>query len=211
MACPLCTSTSTDAFFADAWRRYHHCARCDLVFVDPAQLPPASEEKAQYDLHENDPDDPGYRRFLSRLATPLLQRLAPQSSGLDYGCGPGPALARMLEEAGHRVALYDPLYQPGKDVLESRYDFVTCTEVVEHFHQPARDWQQLVSLLRPGGWLAVMTCWREAGADFGGWHYRRDPTHVSFYSMATLEWLAHHYRLALDCPDRNVALFRQAP
>jgi hypothetical protein len=45
--------------------------------------------------------DVGYRRFLSQLADPLLQRLACSTMsttttttyrGLDYGCGPGPAL-----------------------------------------------------------------------------------------------------------------------
>ena len=34
---------------------------------------------------------------------PLLARLGPASHGLDYGCGPGPALATMLREEGHGV------------------------------------------------------------------------------------------------------------
>lgn len=209
MHCPLCLHADTHAFFADAWRRYNHCSQCDLVFLDPAQLPDPTEEKSQYDLHENEPDDPGYRKFLARLAAPLLEKLPAQCSGLDYGCGPGPALARILEEAGHRVALYDPMFFPAQEALKQRYDFVTCTEVVEHFHQPAQDWQRMITLLRPGGTLAVMTCWRLPDADFGSWHYRRDPTHVSFYSVPTLQWLADYYRLALECPERNVAVFRQ--
>ena len=39
---------------------------------------PRQEEKAQYDLHENDPYDLGYRKFLSRLTDPLLAKLPPQ-------------------------------------------------------------------------------------------------------------------------------------
>lgn len=208
MHCPLCACTDAHPFFADTWRRYFQCPVCDLVFLDPEQLPDTDEERAQYELHENDPDDAGYRRFLSRLANPLLERLGANSEGLDYGCGPGPALARMLEEEGHEVALYDPMFVPDNTVLQARYDFVTCSEVVEHFHQPGKEWQQLVSLLRPGGWLAVMTCWREADADFGGWHYRRDPTHVCFYSRATFSWLAQHWQLEASFPDRNVVLLQ---
>lgn len=39
----------------------------------------------------------------------------------------------MLRVAGHRVALFDPLFFNDREVLARRYDFVTCTEVVE-FH-----------------------------------------------------------------------------
>mgnify|MGYP006188182119 CR=1 FL=1 len=41
----------------------------------------------------------------------LLARLAPRSSGLDYGCGPGPALAAMLREEMNSLGLgYDDRY-----------------------------------------------------------------------------------------------------
>ncbi len=82
---------------------------------------------AHYLHHENHLDDPGYRRFLSKLADPLLARLPAGSKGLDYGCGPGPALAAMLREAGHQVALYDPFFHPDLTPLERSYDFETCT------------------------------------------------------------------------------------
>lgn len=91
-----------------------------------------------YDLHRNDPDDGDYRNFLARLVTPLMQRLHPGMEGLDYGYGPGPALAQMLTEAGMRMALYDPFYAPDTAVLNRTYDFVTCTETAEHFRRPGR-------------------------------------------------------------------------
>ena len=43
-------------------------------------------------------------RFLGRLAEPLVERLDPGASGLDFGCGPGPALAAMLTRRGYTVA-----------------------------------------------------------------------------------------------------------
>ncbi|MCC1498350.1 methyltransferase domain-containing protein, partial [Alcanivorax sp. 1008] len=80
-----------------------------------------------------------------------------------------------------------------------QYDFVTCTEVVEHFHQPAREFERLTSLLTPTGVLAIMTSLLDDGVDFHTWHYRRDPTHVSFYRQTTFNWIANHYRMQL--PD----------
>ncbi|WP_341502484.1 class I SAM-dependent methyltransferase [Gallaecimonas sp. GXIMD4217] len=206
--CPLCQHHS-QPFSEDRRRAYFRCPACALVFADPAQRPTAAEEKAIYDTHENSPDDAGYRRFLGRLAQPLLDRLAPASQGLDYGCGPGPTLSLMLREAGHGMALYDPLYAPDEQVLDRQYDFVTCTEVVEHFHQPGRDWPRLVSLVRSGGWLGIMTKLVINAERFKAWHYKNDPTHVSFYSEATFDWLARRFDLTLTRVDQDVLLLQK--
>ncbi|MFN6976724.1 MAG: class I SAM-dependent methyltransferase, partial [Gemmobacter sp.] len=136
LGCPLCDAAA-DRFMTLAGQDYFRCPACLLRFLDPAHHPPPEVERAHYLHHENDPDDPRYRRFLSRLAGPLLSRLGPGSRGLDYGCGPGPALAAMLREAGHDMALWDPVFAPDPAALAGQYDFVTCTEVAEHFHRPA--------------------------------------------------------------------------
>src|SRR5690606_20429248 len=153
--------------------------------LDPAQLPDSATELAHYRLHRNDPRDPGYRGFLARLAEPLRARLAPGACGLEYGCGPGPALAALPREAGAPMAVYAPFFAPHAAVLEVRYDFITCTEAIEHFHRPAREFGRLDRLLRPGGWLGLMTEFQEGDERFARWHYRRDPTHVVFYREDT--------------------------
>ena len=136
-------------------------------------------------MHDNNPADPGYRGFLAQLADPLCERLKPGDGGLDFGCGPGPALAQMLEERGFSCQTYDPIYAPNRGQLDSQYDFVTCTEVVEHLHHPAREWQQFARLVKPGGWLGIMTRCDDA---FPNWHYRRDPTCA--LAAGDLAWLA---------------------
>lgn len=206
--CPLCRHAPATPFARVDGIDYRRCPRCLLTWMDPNHLPSRTEEKGQYDLHENDPDDAGYRGFLARLATPLGDRLKPGSQGLDFGCGPGPALAAMLTAAGFSMRLYDPLYYPDTRVLEGHYDFITCTEVVEHLHQPAREFALFHQLLRPGGLLAVMTGWLTEDARFAGWHYRRDPTHVCFYRVETLEWIATHFGWHLSLPQKNVAIFQ---
>lgn len=195
-------------------RDYWRCEGCAATFVDPAQLPDIAVERAQYALHQNHPDDVGYRAFLERLATPLLQRLRSRQTqgrdaglrGLDYGCGPGPALATMLREAGHRMALYDPLFCDDPAVLTGAYDFITCTEVAEHFHHPAQEFARLDRLLEPGGWLGVTTSFMPDDGHFARWHYRRDPTHVVFYRAETFDELARRRGWYCEIPCINVAL-----
>lgn len=207
--CRICAVADAVPFQVVDDRRYWRCPACEGTFLDPRQLPSTATEAATYQLHRNAPDDAGYRTFLGRLADPLLARLAPGSGGLDFGCGPGPALGPMLEEHGHRVAAWDPLYAADASVLARRYDFVTCTEVVEHFHRPAETFATLWSLLHPGGWLAIMTTFQTDDAAFARWRYRRDPTHVAFYRETTIRRLAASVRWHCEIPVANVALLRR--
>ena len=209
MNCPVCLHDSTEQWLTVNRRRYWRCAVCQARFLDPGQLPDHETEKREYDQHRNDPDDPDYRRFLGQLAEPLLKRLEPASRGLDYGCGPGPALAHMMVEAGHAVSLFDPIYAPDPEVLGDCYDFVTCTEVVEHFHNPATEFERLHSLLEPGGWLGVMTRFQTDDGRFANWHYRRDPTHVVFYRPQTFEWLGRQFGWEVECFPPQTVLARK--
>jgi SAM-dependent methyltransferase len=168
------------------------------------------EERAVYDLHNNDARDSGYRAFLEKLALPLLERIPAGALGLDFGCGPGPALAEILREAGMEMVLYDPFFYPAKSALCHQYDFITCTEVVEHLHRPAKVFSQLDGLLKPGGWLGIMTCFQTCDDWFDNWHYRRDPTHVVFYREATLALIASHLGWTMSVPRKDVAIFHKA-
>ncbi|WP_258867986.1 class I SAM-dependent methyltransferase [Alkalilimnicola ehrlichii] len=115
--------------------------------------------------------------------------------------------AAMLEEKGRSVALYDPFFAPDRAALQTQYDFLVCSEVAEHFHQPAEEFVRLNSLLKPGGVLAVMTNLLAPSIDFGGWHYRRDPTHVVFYTEPTMRWLSKRHGWRLERPHKRVTLF----
>lgn len=210
-ACPVCAAPTVEPFLSIDGQDYWRCETCSARFLDSRQLPSCSAEYAHYLHHENRADDPAYRRFLSRLAAPLLERLPEASRGLDYGCGPGPALAAMLREAGHEMALYDPFFHPDSGALTGTYDFVTCTETAEHFHRPAEEFARLMALVRPGGWLAIMTCFQTADARFRNWHYRKDPTHVVFYREETLRYLAAAAGWFCDVPAKDVALMQRPP
>lgn len=207
--CPVCDAGRAEYFLHVGDSDYWRCVGCLATFLDPAQLPAAATELAHYHSHRNDPADRGYRAFLGRLAEPLLARLAPGARGLDYGCGPGPALAAILGEAGHPTAIYDPFFAPDESVLRENYDFITCTEVIEHFHRPGCEFARLAALLVPGGWLGLMTEFQTDDARFAKWYYRRDPTHVVFYREQTLRHLATRWGWHCEIPRPNVALLRK--
>lgn len=207
--CPLCENSHIQHYYEDKRRTYLQCSLCDLVFVKPEQRLDTIAEKAQYDMHENDPNDEGYRRFLSRMATPILERVSPNSDGLDFGCGPGPTLSLMLEEKGHTMKLYDLYYYPDQSVLAKQYDFVTSTEVIEHLYSPNVVWQQWLNLVKPGGWLGLMTKMVIDAEAFATWHYKNDVTHVCFYSRKTFQFLAERDSLELEFVGNDVILLRK--
>jgi SAM-dependent methyltransferase len=207
--CPVCLGPDTRALLEVDQRHYFFCLECSARFLDLAQHPTRSEERREYEQHRNALDDPGYRRFLNTLLEPLLPKLTPGAQGLDYGCGPGPALAAMLEQQGHPTQLYDPFFFRDESVLQRRYDFITCTETAEHFHRPNQEFERLDRLLRPGGWLGVMTRFQSDDSRFARWHYRRDPTHVVFYRQETMRWLAQRFGWAVQLLAPSVALFQK--
>lgn len=205
----MCRSEDSQPFHRDVRREYLRCQQCALVFVPPTYFLSPADEKAHYDLHENHDSDPGYRRFLSRLAEPLQQHLTPGQSGLDFGSGPGPTLSKMLSENGFPVVIYDPFYAPDAGVWTAAYDFITASEVVEHLHDPRFELDRLWSHLRPGGVLGIMTKRVPDQEVFANWHYRNDPTHVVFFSQATFEWLSRYWSAVLRMVGPDVVLFRR--
>lgn len=208
--CPLCASKDNFWLVEDTKRCYFRCSQCALIYADPTSHLLSSQEKSVYAQHQNNPDDAGYRRFLGRLATPLAARLSPPPlSGLDFGSGPGPTLSVMLVEMGYTMAIYDPYFAAEAAVLEGQYDFVTCTEAIEHFYQPAKEWGLLLRLVKPGGWLGIMTKLVTDTDAFAHWYYKNDPTHVSFFSHETFCFLAQRDGLEVEFVGNDVILLRK--
>ena len=204
----MCKSAAIEPYHKDAVRSYLRCTSCQLIFVPTRYWLSLGEERATYDLHENDVNDPGYRRFLSRFAAPLVERLQPGQQGLDFGCGPGPALANMLEEQGHPMELYDPFYADNPSVFTRTYDFICATEVVEHLRDPGQAFDSLFGLLKPGGILGIMTKLATDKSAFANWHYIRDMTHICFYHRDTFVYLARRFDAELTFSAKDVILLQ---
>jgi Methyltransferase domain len=190
MNCPLC-SHPAKPYFEDPKedRRYFHCTHCDLRFLDPAHHLSPAEEKLRYELHENDVNDVRYLNYMRPIADWIEGHCEPKSTGLDFGCGEGPALTQILESRGFTMRLYDPYYFTDTSYKNSRYDFCVAVEAAEHFYHPLKEFTHLKNCLNPKGALGIVTQLYRPTTDFASWYYRLDPTHVCFYSTTTFEWL----------------------
>ena len=207
--CPLCHNESTTHFHKDKNREYLRCHNCHLVFVPESFHLSKAEEKAEYDLHENSAEDQGYRKFLSRIFDPITTKINASDSGLEFGCGPGPALAKMFKEAGYSIDLYDLYFHPNNEVFEKRYDFITSTEVVEHLRDPNAVLSRLWGLLNKNGWLGLMTKLVIDQESFKNWHYKNDQTHICFFSKETFEWLATKLNAKVEFHGKDVILLQK--
>ena len=210
MRCIVCRNKSIVAFKTRDDKKYWRCKNCCSKFLDKKHYIGPDQEKARYLEHNNTIDDENYRCFLSRLSSPLIERLSPESKGLDFGCGHGPALADILSSDGFNVELYDPFFFPNTNVFSKQYDFITASETVEHFFDPCKEFDTLNNLLAPKGWLAIMTSFLTTEDAFDDWHYRRDPTHVVFFSETTFEVVASQRNWACEIPKKDIVLMRKA-
>lgn len=222
MTCPLCLKGNSPLFYAQEtsvnWELYdrakssatlnfYKCEECDLIFKDPSVHLNAQSEKKRYDLHVNEAADPEYDKFLSFIIEPLLSKVEPNGIGLDFGCGAIPAIQTLFKKKGFICFSYDPYFHPYLELLEEKYDFITVCETAEHFYQPHKEFALLFKLLKPGGSLGIKT--GHVPADFPGWWYHRDPTHVVFYSPSTLKWIANQYNAGIDFYPNDVVLFQK--
>ncbi|EPU3919784.1 class I SAM-dependent methyltransferase [Aeromonas hydrophila] len=205
LSCPLC-------YAADAYelpvsgKLYHRCRACELVWLDAAEHLDSAREKAVYDGHDNQVDDPRYRQFLQRAFGEVQRRLPPPASGLDFGCGPGPALIAMGREAGYQMAGYDKFYADEPELLAQQYDFITSTEVIEHIATPRAVLDGLWGCLKPGGLLVLQTQRVLGDERFRQWRYRHDPTHIVFFAEASFRALAARWQAQVEFPHADVAV-----
>ncbi len=209
LSCPLCSSTYHNLFAQDTRRIYRQCTTCKTVFVPPQYFLSSDEERERYDLHTNSPDDTAYRKFLQRMLLPMHERIPKKSFGLDFGSGPGPTLSLMFEEYGHTMQIYDCFYAPDEKVFSRRYDFISATEVVEHLHRPLVELDRLWRLLKPGGYLGIMTSRYDTVEAFDRWHYKLDPTHILFFSTESFRWLCKRWHALLELIDNDIVILRK--
>lgn len=213
--CPLCSSSDLDDRYRIADKRraeliYWSCAACGLVFLDHSSHLIRTEEHSRYRLHQNN-DTPGYRNFLAQVVNPLKAFLSLGDYGLDYGCGPNSVLSLMLAEQGWTMDVYDPYFFPDRNKLTASYDFITCTEVAEHFRFPHQEFDFVDRvLMRPRTRLAIMTSLLPSEEQFSEWWYHREDTHVSFYQLRTLQWIAKRWNWNIVFQEGNVVVFQKS-
>jgi 2-polyprenyl-3-methyl-5-hydroxy-6-metoxy-1,4-benzoquinol methylase len=137
-------------------------------------------------------------------------------SFLDIGASNGDLLAQLYEKAD-RVSAMDVVEYPqcreivmrnGEYIigqLEGQlswsgrpYDVVTAFDVFEHFLDADNAVANLLSFVRPGGYLIVETGdWRTVPVP-GDWYYTNLFEHQIFWTRATFDYLAAHFLFSIE-------------
>ena len=209
MICIVCKQNKASVFKSIKQKRYWKCSYCEAIFLDKEFYLSSNEEYKHYLTHNNDVNDPRYKKFLSNLMLPLIERIKLNSIGLDYGCGPGPALSIMLREKGYQMCNYDPFFHPKKSNLLKKYDFISCSETVEHFHNPFYEFTRFNELLNDGGIIGIMTNFHSEQDIFENWYYIKDPTHVVFYNKKTFQIIAKIFDWDSDFLGNNLVFLKK--
>lgn len=188
--CPLCHSQS-NRFYKN---EFLICENCEGIFRMKEYLPSTDKERARYEFHNYDLEDEGYKNFVSPITNSILNNYTDLENGLDFGAGKLSIISSILRKNNYRVSLYDPFYHNNKELLRLQYDYIICCEVMEHFHNPANEFELLYDLLKPNATLYCMTNIYDDSIDFGKWYYKNDITHTFFYQEKTIKWIAEHYK-----------------
>lgn len=190
---------------------YHVCKDCDFIFKDIENRVSFEAEEKEYDRHNNTMESVGYVNIFKNLIDTYINPLNITGKVLEFGSGPGPVLYQLLSNEGYQTIHFDPFYNRDYTYQQFNYQLITCTEVVEHFFDPMKEFKHLASLLEENGYLLIMTNFRNMDQEaFVKWWYRRDITHVSFYHENTLDYIAHAHDLKIiKHNNKNIILFQK--
>lgn len=190
--CSLCNNETIE-YAKTRKRNYLFCPFCNSVQMDPDFYISLEKEKQRYELHNNDVSDLGYQNFVKPITSYITNNINKESLGLDFGAGHGPVISEILKSKGYKIKIYDPFFHNDLSLLDSKYDFIISCEVIEHFHNPDKEFKLLRSLLNPNSKLILMTDPFKSTTDFPKWYYKNDETHVFFYSKQTFQYIKENY------------------
>lgn len=209
--CKLCFGNSIDAIEDKQMQNtYYLCKNCDFIFS--SNLPTIEQEKNQYSHHNNSLKNIGYVEMLEKfIDTAIIPYSNTSKNVLDYGSGPEPVLSYLLKNRGFNVQIYDPIYAKDELFKYKKFSVIVSTEVFEHLHSPHETIKKLVEILKDNAILSFQTMFHpEDNKKFLNWWYRRDPTHVGFFSHKTVEKMQDIFKLTLlKFDDKNIAVFRK--
>ncbi len=193
------------------------CTRCGLYFkshtlaLEKLDAYYARLESTTFEIDGNFPTDQRLRQE--------LERLPGGSKVLDFGCSTGRILksltgrldcfgvepneqaAATARERGIRIVSEQEL----REDHHGGFDAILLTDVYEHLPQPVALVEMLVSRLKPGGWMAIVTGNADAIRTrnfIGEYWYFRLPGHLLMVSERHVSWLANRLGLEVQALHR---------
>lgn len=204
--CKICGNQTREFLDQQFNIKYYHCERCDFISQDEERLISEDQERVIYDRHNNSYEDQGYtdmfRDFLDRA---VFEFVSDGKMALEFGSGPEPVLSKILAlEFAYDVDSYDYYYAPEKIYIGKKYDLITSTEVIEHLKDPMAYFRLFKSLLKREGVMGFMTLFHPMDDEkFGAWWYRRDRSHISFFTSKTIEYIGEELGLKVMYNDNK--------
>jgi len=198
----------TDSRYGLTWD-LGRCDDCGHIFADPC---PAPEFVGSLYGSLEDPlyeEEAGGRAMNFRRVLARLERLRPEKGRLfDVGAATG-ILMNLARERGWEIDGVEPsswaveyartryglAVRPGLfeevRVGSSSVDAVTMIDLIEHTSRPYDALRRAAEILRPGGFLCLVTPdIRSAAARLAGkawWHFR--PAHLAYFTRESLDAL----------------------
>ncbi|SFV63124.1 Putative methyltransferase associated with DUF414 [hydrothermal vent metagenome] len=210
--CKICQNNTRTIRDEKKHLSYYRCLFCGFVYLDDDSVIDSVSEKKHYELHNNSFESLGYvKMFEDFIAEAITCYEHDIKTALDFGCGPGPVLAELLRRKGMEVDQYDLYFSPQKVYEGKKYDLITSTEVFEHLQRPIEILETLVKHTKEGGYIILMTKFPPYNdKEFLDWWYRRDVTHISFFTPKSFEIMAEKVGLKmLKTINDNIVIFQK--
>lgn len=219
MKCKCCNSQNLNCLKIQ--KKYYFCNDCHSAFLNNDDFVSEQKEIERYSLHNNDLSDNGYKQYLEKFLSKIIEYAGNKGNFLDYGSGPNPCLVELIKQNKDLYQFNDingwDLYYT-KDFIPNKqnYDIISCLEVAEHFKNPVNDLSNIYSLLRNQGKLVLQTqflnCdnFNDFSEFFRKWWYKEDCTHVMFYSKKGIELCATKIGFkVLPSNEKNIVILEK--
>jgi len=204
--CKIC-GFETEEFYDKQFNiKFYHCSNCEFISKDENSIITEEEELKIYNYHNNSVEDQNYVDFFKKfLDSSVMKYVNNGKNGLDFGSGPSPVLATILEkDYNYSMDIYDLFYSKEKTYIGKKYDLITCTEVIEHLKNPMEYFLLFKQLLVNDGTLGIMTLFHSNNIEeFCDWYYRRDMSHISFFTAKTMVVISKLIKMELVYTDNN--------
>jgi len=210
--CKICNAKSSKIVDDKTSKVYYWCKECEYISLDPSFYIDRVSEKKHYDKHHNNLESTGYVKMFEDLVDEFVLPFKKDiKTALDFGCGEGEVLPIVLERSGFICDRYDLFYFPKKVYIGKKYDLILSTEVIEHLKNPLATIEEILSHIKDGGHLILMSMFHpKTAGEFFKWWYIRDITHIGFFNLKTFKYLAQKYNLKIiKHNDKNIVMFKK--
>ena len=196
MNCKICGSKTTLIQIKHKNFKYHVCDDCE--FISSLSKLSEIEEKNIYEFHNNTIEDLQYVKYFKNF-------IDENGRFLDFGSGPEPVLSQIFQrDYNLEFTIYDKFYFCNTDYKSYYYDAITSTEVIEHIEYPLETFKELSSILKSKGIISIMTLLHSNDFEhFNKWWYNHDPTHISFFTLKTFQYIASKNDLEIIYTDNK--------